>query len=888
MGAVIFLAIISVVGAFTYFSFVLPKIDTLADYDPPTNSLILSRDGVVLLEIGNERREIVAFEKIPKQVVNAFLAAEDDSFYQHHGVDYWGVLRAMLMNLKAGKVVQGGSTITQQVAKSLLLSKERSIARKIKDFLLALKIEEKFTKDEILFLYLNQVYLGGGYYGIKTAAKGYYNKELNEVTNAEAAMLAGLLVAPGKYSPYLNPEYATKRQHYVLGRLYETKKITKEEYEKSLKERIKFKIRKKNEFKAGYFTDWVRQRLIESFTEEKLIHNGFKIVTTIDFDLQARAEKAVLKGVREVDKRQGYLGPIGNLKEVQEMDNFDLKIRKEILEEKSTYFYLADRGERTNEYPFSSEFFTKMKASYLEFNSLHPEAILGLGIQEGDDLYKNLQEDNLYKAYVTKVDDENKLIHISLGGTAALISQDYFKWLREREVSENREFYANQNKPSLFVKRGDLVWVTLVERDVPLSKILQPGAIKRIESSKYYPTIKNQKYLLCSLEQNSEVQGALISLSPDSGEIISFVGGNDFSVSQFNRAIQSLRQPGSAVKPFIYAAGLENGYNAASIILDSPEALSGGNENDVNWKPKNYDGKYLGPITFRHSLEQSRNIPTIKLAEDIGVRKIMNILPRFGLEVVAEENLSVALGNVGVNLIDLVSAYAIFPNGGRLVEPVSILSITDKSGVAFQLDEKKKEKQLIEKGIIKTTPNSDTSPSEDSTKLDFFANLRGRQVYDPRLSFVMTNILKGVIANGTGRPARALGNNIAGKTGTTSSYVDAWFVGYSSRLATGVWVGMDNNKTMGYGETGTKSALPIWIDFMADGLKKHREGEFFQPNGIINMYVNKETGKPVNMNNPNAILESFVEGTEPGSEKSQTVTQPDKKGQLFEEEELYD
>ena len=305
-----------------YFSFSLPQISSLKDYRPSIPSQILAKDGTVLAEIGKEKRSITQVEEIPKRIINAFLSAEDDNFYEHTGVDYFGVLRAAIANLRAGKVVQGGSTITQQVAKSLLLSSERSISRKIKDFLLARKIEKKLSKQEILFLYLNQVYLGGGYYGIKAAIKGYYEKELTEASIAETAMIAGLLVAPGKYSPYVNPKYAKKRQRYVLGRMFATNKITEKEYQDALSEKIKFRARKSNHFKAGHFTDWVRQRVIGLVGKEKFLNGGFKVLTTLDWDLQQVAEKEVLKGAKQIDKRQGFKGPIGFVEPEKHLEIF--------------------------------------------------------------------------------------------------------------------------------------------------------------------------------------------------------------------------------------------------------------------------------------------------------------------------------------------------------------------------------------------------------------------------------------------------------------------------------------------------------------------------------------------------------------------------------------
>jgi penicillin-binding protein 1A len=331
--------LLSLAGVFFYISNDLPQINSLKDYNPPMNSQILSKDGEVLLEIGAETREVVAFDKIPKKVVGAFLAAEDDNFYSHEGIDYYGIVRAFLVNMKEGRLVQGGSTITQQVAKSFLLSRERTISRKVKDLLLARKIEEKFKKDEILFLYLNQVYLGGGYYGVKAAIKGYFNKELEEATAAECALVAGLLVAPGKYSPYVNPQMSKRRQSYVLRRMYDTNKITQTEYEAALKEDIKMrKMKKPNEVKAGHFTDWIRQEVMKSVGIDEFLTNGFRVQTTLDWSLQMKAEKSVKDRVKELDKRQGFKGPIKNLGTDEEIRAFVVDQRKNFLREQSSYF----------------------------------------------------------------------------------------------------------------------------------------------------------------------------------------------------------------------------------------------------------------------------------------------------------------------------------------------------------------------------------------------------------------------------------------------------------------------------------------------------------------------------------------------------------------------
>ena len=366
IGSLGFLAGIFVLGLIIYISFDLPQINSLSDYRPPVPSRILSKDGEVLLEISKEKREIIPFENIPKRIVDSFLAAEDDNFYNHSGVDYVGIMRAMVINIKAGRIVQGASTITQQVAKSLLLSSERTFTRKIKDLLLAKKIEDKFSKEDILFLYLNQVYLGGGYYGVKSAFEGYFGKELEEASIAESALVAGLLVAPGKYSPYINPKYAKRRQRYVLGRLLKTQKITQEEYDAAKSEDITMQLRKPNYMKAGYFTDWIRQRVIARFGNEEFLSNGYEIQTTLDWQLQKKAEKEVLEGVIAIDKRQGYKGPLAHF-ETKESVLEELKIqRKAIVEDSSKFFIFFSDGTVRKELEFADGELAKSLEAYAE------------------------------------------------------------------------------------------------------------------------------------------------------------------------------------------------------------------------------------------------------------------------------------------------------------------------------------------------------------------------------------------------------------------------------------------------------------------------------------------------------------------------------------------
>ncbi|MFZ4712793.1 MAG: penicillin-binding protein 1A [Bacteriovoracaceae bacterium] len=865
--------VLTLVGLFMYVSMDLPQISSLADYQPPVASQILSQDGKILLELYTEKREIAKMEEIPRRVIDAFLSAEDDNFYNHQGVDYMGVVRAMFANLRAGRVVQGGSTITQQVAKSLLLSKERSVTRKIKDFLLAQRIEKKLKKDEILYLYLNQVYLGGGYHGVKTAFRGYFNKELKEATVAEAALVAGLLVAPGKYSPYINPQFAKTRQNYVLKRMYETKKITKEEYETALKESIRLIAREVTQPVGRYFTDWVRGRLMDKFGVDKILNDGFKIVTTLDYNLQKKAEEEVLRGLRDLDKRQGFAGPIRNIPSDDLIKVYEEKYKKDFIASKSMYFDFKPGGHIVYELSIQNE-------SKLDFDNLNglsskvPNGML-LGNILQDSFLKSLKVGEIVEAVVKSVDDGNKLIFLSIGGASAVIPFDHFKWAHERYTDEIPKYFAPVSKPSTIVEKGDVVFVSIINTNGSGYEEMDADSKKKLKDSKVIEFLKRQKYIIAGLEQEPMVQGALLSMEPGTGKIITMVGGSDFEKYKFNHAIQAERQPGSCFKPIIYGVALENGYTPASILIDSPQALAGADD-VLAWKPKNYDGEFKGPITFRRSLEESRNVTTIKLAEDVGIKKITEFAHRFGIKAKLAPDLSLALGSFGITLMDLVQTYAIFPNGGRKIHYKSIVTIKDKNGNSFNLDENIELAKKDDSKVVSEERNA------------FLQNLGGLQVYDPRLAYLMVNVLKGVITSGTATAARGLSSNIAGKTGTTNNYVDAWFTGFSPNLVTGVWVGFDNNKPIGYGETGGRSALPIWIGYMKDALKKYGEREFAVPEGIVSVAINKETGKLARATDK-TIVEIFAQGTEPGSSAPINATgeEPPVPGKVILDDEDY-
>lgn len=871
--------LVGLVGMFFYISHDLPQINSLKDYNPPMNSRILSRDNEVLLEIGTETREVVPFEKIPKRVVDAFLAAEDDNFYQHEGIDYYGIVRAFIVNLKEGRLVQGGSTITQQVAKSFLLSKERTISRKIKDLLLARKIEQKFSKEEILFLYLNQVYLGGGYYGVKAAFKGYFDKSLEAASPAESALVAGLLVAPGRYSPYVNPQYAKVRQNYVLKRMYETKKITEEEYQAALKEDIKMRIRVPNELKGGHFTDWIRQEVMKSVGTDEFLNNGFTVVTTLDWGLQKKAEKIVKQRVKELDKRQGFKGPINNLPDDAQVLQFLGEQRKKILRDQSTFFTYTTSGKNIYEFQEDEDALKKNLTYFEDEKSKINErfkSFVDIGNISTDSFNNFLQLDQSYPAVVISVDDLKRTILAQIAGARVIIPEAGFEWAHERKFGENPVYFPPQKTPSKLLKKGDVILVSLKKKTVPSDQLIHSDFFKKYKDSSLRSLLSKQKFFEASLDQDPEAEGALIALNPNNGEIVTMVGGVDFQKSQFNRVIQSARQPGSAFKPFIYAASLENGYTPSTILMDTPQAL-GGVDDSLSWKPRNYDGDFKGPMTLRNALEVSRNIPTVRLVQNLGVDKIHSFVNRLHMQTELPKDMSLSLGSFGISLAELAKAYAVFPNGGRAIRLHHITSIKDRTGKAYTIpaaDQPWSTQPEVEPAPKEEVPAEGEAEAKPMGN-PFLVNLNPTQVLDPRLAFIMSNLLRGVTLYGTAASAgQALGANIGGKTGTTNNYVDALFVGFSGNLVVGSWTGFDDNRPLGYGETGGKAALPMWIDYMGAAISKFGTPDFKVPEGIVSMLVNKETGKPLPPGSSGGFLETFVEGYDPNSGTQVFDTEP--------------
>jgi len=712
-----------------------------------------------------DNRIPISYQRFPKQLVNAFIAAEDAEFFQHKGVDYKGILRAMFKNFLAGRIVQGGSTITQQVTKTFFLTPKRSLTRKLKEVAYAFGLEQNLTKEEILSLYLNNIYLGNGAYGVEAAADSYFNKRVEQLNLAEIAMMAGLVKAPSRYSPVNNLKRAKDRQAYVLTRMTELGLVSQEEKEKALRIPLKIQSRESAYFsKAPYFTEFIRHQVERKYGKEKLYQEGLRIYTTLDLSLQRSAQRSVETGLRELDKREGFRGPLQTLSpsEAKELPN-------------------------------------KKKGAL----SPLPQKDIFEGVI--------LSKEDSKKSYTVWVEDRKGILPFSEMSWALTIKP------------------TATYKPKKVKTPGDL---------------LNPGDVVYVRVKE---SSKKEQTLLLSLEQEPLVQGALLCLDPKTGYIRAMVGGRDFSESQFNRAISSRRQPGSAFKPMIYAAALEKGYTPSTIIMDSPVEYSDP-DGGTYWAPKNYDEDFLGPITFRNALAHSRNVVTVKILEDIGVGYALQFMKRVGIESSIKRDLSIALGTSGVSMMELTSAFAVFANGGERVKPIFIKKIVTMKGEV--LEENTPYIELEEKEEEEEIPRTPSAALKE-------------QVISAQNAFIMTHLLQGVVQHGTGQRAKILGRPVAGKTGTSSDYSDAWFIGYSPSLLAGVWVGFDDKTSLGKKETGARAALPIWISFMSQALRNAPIETPKPPPGIALIKVNIETGLPTSTDSPETITEAFIDSSVP-------------------------
>lgn len=861
LGVGVFFAGIIVVALFLmYVSSTLPKLVTVKDYDPLVVSEVFDRNGAVIGEFFRERRTVVPYEQIPQKLVQAFIAAEDSTFFQHSGINYFAIARAALANLKAGRKVQGGSTITQQTAKTLLLSSEKTYIRKVKDVLLAYKMEENLSKADILYLYLNQIYLGQGAYGVAEAAKVYFRKELKDLTIAEMAVLAGLPQAPSRYSPIYQPGRAKERQLYVLGRMAEEKFITQDDAKKFSEDPLTVYIRKNYADEAPYFLETVRLHLVKVLGEEQVLNKGLRIHTSIDLAFQKRAQEAVRDGLRALDKRQGYRGAEKNLTDAKEIADFLVKSRNELIDEKNQKRIIYKDG--------------------------LTDALGALNLEKKEN-QKNIPyyiaTNQIVPAVVTKVDDQWGLVYIRFAESKGIIDLESMKWAR----TPNPEQVSDQapvTKVSEVLKTGDVIKIKVIGESFSSPRIADILADMARKQKKNYkrpetlPVIKD--YANVELEQDPIAEGALISFGLNSRHVLSLVGGYDFARSEYNRALQAARQTGSAFKPLVYAAALDNGFAPNSVLIDAPvvyeEQVEGqGDVEEVKkWKPGNYDTKFGGDILFRNALIKSKNIPTIKILEKVGVSNVASYARRLGIFSPLNLDLSLGLGSSGVTLYEITKAFSVFPNGGKKFSPIFILKVQSAQGqtllenVSMDTRYENELRELDEK--FETERQAYLIADDDAKKKYpklYFTD--PEQLISPQTAYLMNSILTGVVAEpgGTGGGARALGKTVAAKTGTTNGYFDTWFIGYSPAIATGVWVGLDQEKTLGRGETGGRTALPIWNEYMETALKDIPNKSFDVPNNIVFVSIDNETGKLASANSQHVVKQAFLEGTEPTAQK---------------------
>ena len=767
-GFVLSLLLFLLCGAvlFFYYSHRLPDFAPLKERNLNAYSIVYSEEDEVVGKFLMDNRIPVPYGRIPKQLVNAFVAAEDAEFFHHKGIDYKGIVRAMFKNLLAGRIVQGGSTITQQVTKTFFLTPKRSLLRKLKEVAYAFGLEQDLTKEEILTLYLNNIYLGNGAYGVEAAAESYFNKRVEQLNLAEIAMMAGLVKAPSHYSPVSNFKKAKDRQGYVLVRMTELGFVSQEQKEKALRTLLKIQPRESAYFsKAPYFTEFIRHQVERRYGKEKLYQEGLRIYTSLDLSLQRTAQRSVDTGLRELDKRQGFRGPLRTL-------------------------------------------------SSKEVNGL-------LNKKKG--ALTPLPHNEVLEGVILSKDDSKKFYNVWVEDRKGILPYSEMSWALNIKPSPSY-------KPQKVKAPGDL---------------LNPGDVIYVRTRE----AKKDQPPFFALEQEPLAQGALLCLDPKTGYVRAMVGGRDFSESQFNRAISSRRQPGSAFKPIIYAAALEKGYTPSTILMDSPIEYSDP-DGGTYWAPKNYDKGFMGPITFRNALAHSRNVVTVKILEDIGVGYALKFIKRLGIESPIKRDLSIALGTSGVSMLELTSAFAVFANGGERVKPIFIKKIVTMKGEV--LEEKTPYTEMEEKEEEQESETSETAPP-----------ILKETAMSPQNAFIMTHLLEGVVQHGTGQRAKVLGRPVAGKTGTSSDYSDAWFVGYTPSLLAGVWVGFDDKTSLGKNETGARAALPIWISFMDQALRNTPVETPKPPSGIKLIRVNIGTGLPSNGDSPGTILEAFIDSSIP-------------------------
>ena len=787
-------ALVAAVAGYFWLSGDLPSVESLADYRPPVVSELVSADGQVVGELFEERRRVVPYDRIPRHVVQAFLAAEDKNFFQHHGVDWLGTLRAGVNTYVLRKKIQGGSTITQQTAKALLVSSEgfaegtrRNLRRKAREAILAARLERAFGKEELLWLYLNGVYLGHHSYGIESASENYFRKTVGELTVAEAALLAGLPQAPSRYSPVLHPEAARRRRSYVLRRMREDGAITEGERRAADESTVRVHaIDDPFREVAPFYAEAVRRRVVERHGNPRVLRDGLRIEAAMDLDAQRSAQQAMLRGLLDVDRRQGFWGPVARLQGAE----------REALRRRLSQAWPA--------------------------GSLRP-GDFAVGI-------------------VSAVNDAAGRVTVEVGDEQGVLPVSGMRWARAPNSQVHWE-YAMVERPSTALRAGDVVVVRRVEREelVALEKQWKSGKPGEVPSAP----------LLLALEQEPRLQGALVAQDPGTGYVGALVGGYDFEASEFNRAFQACRQPGSAFKPILYAAAIEKlSFTPSTLITDAPVVFR---DDERSWKPQNFGEDFKGEVPLRSAVISSMNIPAVKTAEvlarKMGAAFLGQWAASLGLTSPVKPELGSALGSSCATLFDLVNVYAVLERQGLKRQPVLVKRVLDREGL------------LLEDRIAPTDPWAPLS----ERLAGGYAEVREEpvRVVERRAAYVLQHLMQEVATVGTGAQAAKLGKPVAGKTGTTNDSFDTWFLGYTADQVAGVWLGFDHNEQpLGRAETGGRAALPIWLAFMQAALRDRPQPDFPVPEGITFVRIDPKTGQAVEPFEP-GVLEPYLEGTEP-------------------------
>lgn len=772
------LAIVVVVGVAWYIdkmSADLPDFEVLNAYEPPVTTRIYASDGSLMAEYARERRLYLPIQAIPETIKAAFLSAEDKNFYTHPGIDPAGIARAVVTNFQnygTGRRAVGASTITQQVAKNFLLTNERSYERKIKEALLSLRIEQAYSKDRILELYLNEIFFGLGAYGIAGASLTYFDKSVNEIELHEAAYLAALPKGPNNYHPFRKTEKAIERRNWVIDRMANNGFVTAEEAKEAKSKGLDVNPRRGSSylFASEYFSEEVRREIVDRYGNDALYEGGLSIRTTLDPKLQVEARRTLQKGLIKYDVQRGYRGAVSTVEVGEDwgLSFGELTGYSDVPEWKLAVVLAATPEQAT------------------------------IGIQPA-------------KKVSGKLSEERRVGSIALAD---------MKWaLKIQTEDENKTAKGVDG----VLKRGDVILVEAMGEDATNSTQFR-------------------------LRQKPKVSGALVAMDPHTGRVLAMAGGFSFADSQFNRATQAYRQPGSSFKPFVYAAALDNGYTPSSVVLDAPIKINQGSSLGI-WEPKNYGGNYAGPSTLRLGIERSRNLMTVRLAKDMGMPLVAEYAERFGIYDKMLPVLSMSLGSGETTVMRMASAYSVMANGGKSIKPSLIDRIQDRYGKTIF----KHEERVCVDCNAQTWSGQEEPVLEDDRE----------QVLDPMTAYQMTSMMEGVVKRGTAPVVKQLGVPVAGKTGTTNDEKDAWFVGYTPDLVTGVYVGFDNPKPMGRGNTGGGLAAPIFTEFMQAAISENQAVEFRVPRGLKLIPINRKTGLFAEAGGAGVIIEAFKPGTSP-------------------------